>query len=65
MHVDWVTAKGQRIPIGAMETSHIQNTIAMLREGRRLRRFPYHGFSRHEWILILSSELVRRSQHST
>lgn len=51
--VTWQCADGRRIPIGAMELSHLHNCIAKIQRHR--------GCWRAQWLEPLCAELERRS----
>lgn len=51
----WLTNSGQEIPIVKMESSHIRNSLAMLKRGE-----GYHGEVADAYIKRFEEELLKR-----
>jgi hypothetical protein len=64
MIATWITAKRERIPLGAMTTSHVYNCIRAIQQGR-ISRGRCDGFNHSEWVLIFQAELTRRNRLGT
>lgn len=60
----WVTRDKRRLYPTQMTSSHIHNTIAMIKSGRMAAagRIKCSGFTNDEWVRILQTELVRRAR---
>lgn len=50
----WETQDGERIPLKLMKTKHIENCIAFIRKGARIRGMA------DKWLPVLEEELKRR-----
>jgi hypothetical protein len=64
---DWVTARGERVPLQRMSDQHIKNVMQYIATGDGehgpMLRDGCSGFSNAEWLRLCASELLRRSRY--
>jgi hypothetical protein len=59
----WITKRREHIPVQAMERSHIESTLAMIKSGRMAAgRTACNGFTNAQWVQIFEAELQRRNR---
>ena len=59
--VIWTTKDKRRIPVREMQTSHLHNTVRMLKgESSRGTIYICDGITRRNWIDIINIELEKR-----
>ena len=64
---DWVTARGELVPLQHMADQHIKNVMQYIATGDGehgpMLRDGCSGFSNAEWLRLCASELLRRSRY--
>ena len=58
--ITWKTKDGIEIPLSKMSDSHLINTYSLVRNMNKEFPFHYNGKGRTQWLVIFSSEMIRR-----